>query len=81
MIHPPFKIQIRIPPRRPRRAGGGRGVRFFAQPQGEEEAEAPMLVDGRKQVGGNGDIEWVEYLLLGITHASVVPVASASSSN
>ena len=53
---------------------------FFARPQGEKEEEAPTLGYGSKRVGGNGDIGWVEYLLLGVTPAGAVPVASASSS-
>ena len=53
---------------------------FFARPQGEKDEEAPTLGYGSKRVGGNGDIGWVEYLLLGVTPAGAVPVASASSS-
>lgn len=57
---------------------------FFALPQREKDKAA---TDGcpfgyaSKRIGGNGDLGWVEYLLLGVTAAgAAVPAASASSS-
>ncbi|CAD6240383.1 unnamed protein product [Miscanthus lutarioriparius] len=63
------------------RAAEAAAARFFARPQGEKEQEAPTLGYGSKRIGGNGDLGWVEYLLLGVTPAgAAVPTASASSS-
>ncbi|WVZ72767.1 hypothetical protein U9M48_021176 [Paspalum notatum var. saurae] len=62
------------------RAAEAAAAGFFARPQGEKEEEAPTLGYGSKSIGGNGDLGWVEYLLLGVTPAGAVPVASASSS-
>ncbi|KAJ1282068.1 hypothetical protein BS78_03G021700 [Paspalum vaginatum] len=62
------------------RAAEAAAAGFFARPQGEKEEEAPTLGYGSKCIGGNGDLGWVEYLLLGVTPAGAVPVASASSS-
>jgi gibberellin 2-oxidase len=57
------------------RAAEAAAAGFFARPQGEKDAEAPTLGYGSKRIGGNGDLGWVEYLLLGVTPAA----ASASS--
>ncbi|XP_062219240.1 gibberellin 2-beta-dioxygenase 3-like [Phragmites australis] len=61
------------------RAAEAAAAEFFALPQGEKE-EARPLGYGSKWIGGNGDLGWIEYLLLGVTPAGAVPVASASSS-
>lgn len=56
------------------RAAEAAAAGFFARPQGEKDGEAPTLGYGSKRIGGNGDLGWVEYLLLGVN-----PAASASS--
>ncbi|KAL6627213.1 hypothetical protein ACP70R_030939 [Stipagrostis hirtigluma subsp. patula] len=63
------------------RAAEAAAAAFFARPQGEKEAEARPLGYASKRIGGNGDLGWVEYLLLGVTPAGAVPVASAPSSS
>ena len=50
------------------RAAEAAASRFLARPQGEEEA--PTLGYSSKRIGVNGDIGWVEYLLLSVTYAS-----------
>lgn len=67
---------------------------FFALPQRDKDKAAAAAVGGSppfgyasKRIGGNGDLGWVEYLLLGVTAAgaaaapvalSAAPVAAAS---
>ncbi|OEL38025.1 Gibberellin 2-beta-dioxygenase 1 [Dichanthelium oligosanthes] len=63
------------------RAAEAAAARFFALPQGEKEEEAPTLGYGNKRIGGNGDLGWIEYLLLGVTPAGAVPVATSASSS
>ncbi|XP_062181098.1 gibberellin 2-beta-dioxygenase 3-like [Phragmites australis] len=55
---------------------------FFALPQREKEAAKVVAPGGSpfgyasKRIGGNGDLGWVEYLLLGVTAAgAAAPVA------
>jgi gibberellin 2beta-dioxygenase len=68
------------------RAAEAAAARFFALPQGEKEAEAARLGYGSKRIGGNGDLGWIEYLLLGLGEApsaassSTLPCASSTSS-
>lgn len=67
---------------------------FFALPQREKEAAMSAVAPGSpfgyasKRIGSNGDLGWVEYLLLGVTSATgaplpvpeeVVPLASLCS--
>nr|CAB3475809.1 unnamed protein product [Digitaria exilis] len=61
------------------RAAEAAAAAFFELPQGEKEVEAPTLGYGSKQIGGNGDLGWVEYLLLGVTPAGAAVPASSSS--
>ncbi|XP_062190121.1 gibberellin 2-beta-dioxygenase 3-like [Phragmites australis] len=61
------------------RAAEAAASAFFALPQGDKEARP--LGYSSKWIGGNGDLGWIEYLLLGVTPAGAVPVASASSSS
>ncbi|KAK3163337.1 hypothetical protein QOZ80_1AG0002290 [Eleusine coracana subsp. coracana] len=56
------------------RAAEAASAAFFALPQAEKEA-ALQLGYGSKRIGGNGDLGWIEYLLLPVT-----PSAAASSS-
>ncbi|KAL6838659.1 hypothetical protein ACP4OV_031373 [Aristida adscensionis] len=63
------------------RAAEAAAAAFFARPQGEKEAAARPLGYASKRIGGSGDLGWIEYLLLGVTPAGAVPVASAPSSS
>ena len=70
-----FRVTGHGVPARLVRAAEAAAAGFFARPQGEKDGEAPTLGYGSKRIGGNGDLGWVEYLLLGGT-----PAAAASSS-
>nr|ACG40154.1 gibberellin 2-beta-dioxygenase [Zea mays] len=70
-----FRVTGHGVPARLVRAAEAAAAGFFARPQGEKEEEGPTLGYGSKRIGGNGDLGWVEYLLLGGT-----PAAAASSS-
>ncbi|PAN18626.1 hypothetical protein PAHAL_3G215100 [Panicum hallii] len=53
-------------------------VAFFARPQAEKDASGPAdpLGYGSKRIGRNGDMGWLEYLLLAIDQGSAVSKAS-----
>nr|CAB3464729.1 unnamed protein product [Digitaria exilis] len=53
-------------------------VRFFASPQVEKDASGPAnpLGYGNKRIGRNGDMGWLEYLLLAVNHQGSVSKAS-----
>lgn len=63
------------------RAAEAAAAGFFALPQGVKDGEAPTLGYGSKKIGGNGDLGWIEYLLLGVTPAGAVPAATSASSS
>ncbi|OQU77607.1 hypothetical protein SORBI_3009G077500 [Sorghum bicolor] len=59
---------------------------FFALPQRDKDKAAAAAVGGSppfgyasKRIGGNGDLGWVEYLLLGVTPAGAAAAPSALS--
>uniref|UniRef100_A0ACD5VLP9 Uncharacterized protein n=1 Tax=Avena sativa TaxID=4498 RepID=A0ACD5VLP9_AVESA len=54
---------------------------FFTLPQAEKEAAAGKPVGyASKRIGTGGDLGWIEYLLLSVTSAGVVPAASFAAS-
>lgn len=60
------------------RAAEAAAAAFFALPQAEKEA-ARQLGYGSKSIGGNGDLGWIEYLLLGVAPSGAVVPASSST--
>ncbi|TKW26370.1 hypothetical protein SEVIR_3G184400v4 [Setaria viridis] len=58
-------------------------VRFFAKPQAEKDASGPAnpLGYGNKRIGRNGDMGWLEYLLLAVDQASVSKASPVPSSS
>nr|CAB3460986.1 unnamed protein product [Digitaria exilis] len=62
-------------------------IRFFASPQAEKDASGPAnpLGYGNKRIGRNGDMGWLEYLLLAVNNQGSVskasPVPSSSLSD
>ncbi|KAL5202030.1 hypothetical protein ABZP36_012982 [Zizania latifolia] len=57
-------------------------VRFFASPRAVKDAygHASPFGYGNKRIGRNGDMGWLEYLLLAIDHASLSKASPAPSS-
>jgi gibberellin 2-oxidase len=53
-------------------------VGFFARPQAEKDASGPAnpLGYGNKRIGRNGDMGWLEYLLLAVDNQASVSEAS-----
>ncbi|KAF0925222.1 hypothetical protein E2562_015634 [Oryza meyeriana var. granulata] len=58
-------------------------VRFFASPQAEKDAHGPAspFGYGNRRIGRNGDMGWLEYLLLAIDGASLSDASPAPSSS
>ncbi|XP_062181127.1 gibberellin 2-beta-dioxygenase 3-like [Phragmites australis] len=58
-------------------------VRFFASPQAEKDASGPAnpFGYGNKRIGRNGDMGWLEYILLAVDHASVSKASPVPSSS
>ncbi|XP_006655486.1 gibberellin 2-beta-dioxygenase 3 [Oryza brachyantha] len=58
-------------------------VRFFASPQAEKDARGPAspFGYGNKRIGRNGDMGWLEYLLLAIDGAALSDASPAPSSS
>ncbi|KAL6619574.1 hypothetical protein ACP70R_034713 [Stipagrostis hirtigluma subsp. patula] len=62
---------------------------FFALPQREKEAAAATVAApgggpfgyASKRIGGNGDLGWVEYLLLGVTAAGAAPLSASAETS
>ncbi|OEL24563.1 Gibberellin 2-beta-dioxygenase [Dichanthelium oligosanthes] len=58
-------------------------ARFFASPQAEKDASGPAnpLGYGNKRIGSNGDMGWLEYLLLAVDQAPVPKASHVPSSS
>ncbi|KAL6609667.1 hypothetical protein ACP70R_039636 [Stipagrostis hirtigluma subsp. patula] len=58
-------------------------VRFFASPQAEKDASGPAdpFGYGNNRIGRNGDMGWLEYLLLAVDGASVSKASPVPSSS
>ncbi|KAL5229135.1 hypothetical protein ABZP36_017400 [Zizania latifolia] len=62
------------------RAAEAAAARFFALPQTDKEASAGLRLGyASKRIGSGGDLGWIEYLLLSVTPAGAVPLASSAS--